>query len=193
MKTKTLSLIVAMAMPIAVSADVMMWQVPSSVTADKVINSGGDLSSWTYAVLRATTAATSEAAIYQGTGQIKEEIGSALYNHIDSSDNTYNAVGSSVFNTASVFAELPADHKNTAYNYYIELYDSSNTLVGFTSAVSESTLASYIASSVEQATQLGLVNSPWSPNTFTVVPEPTSGVMLLLGAALLGLRRRRIA
>lgn len=32
---------------------------------------------------------------------------------------------------------------------------------------------------------------PWSPTSFSVVPEPTGGVLMLLGAALLALRRRK--
>ena len=33
--------------------------------------------------------------------------------------------------------------------------------------------------------------SPWTPTEFRVVPEPNSGLMLLIGGALLALRRRR--
>ena len=34
-------------------------------------------------------------------------------------------------------------------------------------------------------------SQPWKPSGFTVVPEPNSGLMLLIGGALLALRRRR--
>ena len=33
--------------------------------------------------------------------------------------------------------------------------------------------------------------TPWKPTNFTVVPEPNSGLMLLVGGALLMLRRRK--
>lgn len=33
--------------------------------------------------------------------------------------------------------------------------------------------------------------TPWTPTSFTVVPEPASGLMALLGGALLALRRKR--
>lgn len=33
--------------------------------------------------------------------------------------------------------------------------------------------------------------TPWAPTSFTVVPEPTSGLMMILGGALLALRRKR--
>jgi hypothetical protein len=32
---------------------------------------------------------------------------------------------------------------------------------------------------------------PWTPTEFTVVPEPTGGLLILLGGALLALRRRK--
>ena len=32
---------------------------------------------------------------------------------------------------------------------------------------------------------------PWTPTEFTVVPEPTSGLLVLFGSALLALRRRK--
>lgn len=34
-------------------------------------------------------------------------------------------------------------------------------------------------------------SQPWTPSSFSVVPEPTGGVLMLLGTALLALRRRR--
>jgi hypothetical protein len=34
--------------------------------------------------------------------------------------------------------------------------------------------------------------TPWTPDGYTVVPEPNSAVMLLLGVSILALRRRRI-
>ena len=34
--------------------------------------------------------------------------------------------------------------------------------------------------------------TPWNGGTFTAAPEPTGGVLVLLGLGVLGLRRRRI-
>jgi hypothetical protein len=33
----------------------------------------------------------------------------------------------------------------------------------------------------------------WSPSSYTVVPEPSGGILLLIGGALLALRRKREA
>ncbi|MBQ5795790.1 MAG: PEP-CTERM sorting domain-containing protein, partial [Kiritimatiellae bacterium] len=33
--------------------------------------------------------------------------------------------------------------------------------------------------------------TPWTPSNFSVVPEPSSGLMVLVGTALLMLRRKR--
>ena len=148
-------------------------------------------------MLRATTAGTSGEAIYGGTGGITEDADSnpILSSYVDSSGTAYKAVDRTMFDTAKVVAELPSAYQDSAYNFYVELYDSNNTLVGFSNAVNYDNLSQYIASSVEQATQLGMYNGGWSADSsgYTSVPEPTSGVMLLLGAALLGLRRRRMA
>ena len=187
----------ALLLSIVASADVMSWQVPTSVTPGTVINSGGgDLSSWTYAVLRATTEATSEAAIYGGTGSITETTTTSpiLSSYVGSDTTLQSAVGKGVFDTANVVASL-GSYGTSAYSFYVELYDASNTLIGFSSAVKYDNLLDYIASDIDEAAQLRAINGSWGEAglRFTVVPEPTSGVMLLLGAALLGLRRRRIA
>ena len=34
--------------------------------------------------------------------------------------------------------------------------------------------------------------TPWTPTSFTVVPEPSSGVLLLVASAMLALRRRKM-
>ena len=78
------------------------------------------------------------------------------------------------------------------YSFMIELGNWNN---GQWTAIADSEAASYgdIAQNMSQWSG-SFEPSPasaWAPTQFTVVPEPSSGVMLALGAALLSLRRRR--
>ena len=116
-----------------------------------------------------------------------------ILSNVNSANQTKTLLSKTDFSSGSaVYANLPEGNQWSGYNFYVELYDSNGTLVGFSDSVSYSAVSGYIAGSVQQAAQMGLVNS-YNWTNFTAVPEPTSGVMLLLGAALLGLRRRRLA
>jgi hypothetical protein len=70
--------------------------------------------------------------------------------------------------------------------FLVELWSSDGTRTGWQS-YSASSVASYIWSG-DNANALNL-NNPLVVNS--VVPEPTSGMLLVLGGALLALRRRR--
>ena len=78
------------------------------------------------------------------------------------------------------------------YNFIVELgnIDSSDnwTTVATSAAASYSSLGAYIHES------FGLNPSAmavWTPNQFTAVPEPSSGLLTLIGFAFLALRRKR--
>ena len=81
-----------------------------------------------------------------------------------------------------------------AYSYVLELGNwASGEWAGTTM---ESTSVSYtdLYNQFHIAQWEGITPSysrPWTPTTFTVVPEPTGGLLILLGGALLALRRRK--
>lgn len=96
---------------------------------------------------------------------------------------------------------LPAEYfgslsglSGTSYSFVLELGNYSNGQWTHTSmesaAVSYDTLVAnkHITKWHETTPSYG---TPWKPTGYTVVPEPTSGIMLLVGGALLMLRRRR--
>jgi hypothetical protein len=90
------------------------------------------------------------------------------------------------------FADL-SGLSGTAYNFIIELGNYSN---GSWTKSMESAAASYqTLADNRHITKWELMNGSygtrWNPQAYSVVPEPNSGLMLLVGGALLALRRRR--
>ena len=99
------------------------------------------------------------------------------------------AVGS--FDTTSISPNFT----DSNYSYYIELatYDSS-TGISSKGSVGSLKYADIATSGLLSAAQgLAQVKATWGnmQGSTKVVPEPTSGLMMLVGMALLGLKRRR--
>ena len=89
------------------------------------------------------------------------------------------------------YAKLNANAATSGYSYYIELLNDAGTFVGRSSQVLDyAGLSSYL-------TSFGVstpASAAWSPSAFTTaapIPEPTSGLLLLLGLAGLALKRKR--
>ena len=75
------------------------------------------------------------------------------------------------------------------YSYYIELLNDTIT-VGRSEILTYSALDKYIANGIGSSS---MPATPWSPTSFTtaVIPEPTSGLLMLFGLSALALRRKR--
>ena len=73
-------------------------------------------------------------------------------------------------------------------SFFIELYNQSSQKIATADIGTASTLQSFISSSLTDI-PTGLSFTP-SPSAFNV-PEPTSGLLFLVGGMLLGLRRKR--
>ena len=95
---------------------------------------------------------------------------------------------------AEYFGDLGGSLSDSSYSFVLELgnYDNGK----WTGTSMESEKAKYadlvknnhITQWYEDAPAYG---TPWTPDNFMVVPEPNSAMLLLLGASILALRRRR--
>lgn len=80
------------------------------------------------------------------------------------------------------------------YTYYIELYNSSGTLVSRSAGMTGSALTAYTQTeyvSVSSVLNPGSTVSVWhGGGGYTAVPEPTSALLVMFGMAFLGLKRK---
>ncbi len=132
---------------------------------------------------------------YTSESEWSDTVSSAATAFSNTSDGsataTYAEGDSFVSPTATTAAILDLNSKDYASGYFfIELYDASNAVVGHSELYSASTLQNFYNASAFNASW-GAMNS-FTPSPYSV-PEPTSGLLLVVGAALLGLRRKRVA
>lgn len=71
-------------------------------------------------------------------------------------------------------------------SYIVELYNSDNKFVAQSAAITGSALADYIST----GSMSPAIGGAWAASSFAI-PEPSSGLLMLVGCAVLGLRRRK--
>lgn len=81
----------------------------------------------------------------------------------------------------------------TGYNFYIEVYNYSTgptagTIQGDTFTYDQLTQAGVI---LDDWTAMTSVASAWNGSKAVATPEPTSGLLMLMGFAMLGLKRKK--
>lgn len=94
---------------------------------------------------------------------------------------------------AGYFGDL-SGLSGASYNFVVELGNWESGRWTNTAMESEKVAYDTLVASKHITEWEGTSHSygtPWSPTSFSVVPEPASGIMVLVGGALLALRRKR--
>lgn len=168
---KSLVVIATLVTAIAVHADVLYWMVSDAEAA-----SSSASSSENFAVLKAT---------YNGTTvDLDTRTSAQVFNAYDTYPNSdqfaYKLASpplSDPYSNWSFFVELVADGRKTESVSYQSLVDSGYLIRGNSMSAPSTMLAGF----------------GQSAGTSYAVPEPTSGLLFLVGGVLLGLKRRRQA
>jgi hypothetical protein len=172
---KILSIATVLAAVAMARADVIYWMVSDDVANGNVsgVESAATSSQNPYAKLMVTLA--------DGTGSptmIDSKAASAVSDAADWGEYFTTTIGSA--------------YANNSYSFYVELYNGYRT-----EASNYDTLVSngYIAKSGSIQSPVSFAGGSFgqtSGSTYNV-PEPTSGLLFLVGGMLLGLKRRRMA
>ena len=168
MKLKIVSAMMVLAGVMSAKADLLYWQLGGNTAA----------SAFDYAY----------ASIYSvsgdGTKNLLKNVGL---------DNNGRFEGNTIAKDSAVVAAQFTPGA-AASSFFIELYDSNMNLIAESNGnTAASDLTSYI-SAVEFSQSWNAANVWGGSAAFkaaSAVPEPTSGLLLLLGAAMMGLRRKR--
>lgn len=177
---KKLILIVGIAMfATASQASYLYWQVTSNDYSDSNIF-GGDAS--VVALAQVTALANGSAA---NQWQAYPTVAGTTYNSVLEQQSTPVPSAGGVYIVDGTFDD--------GYIYYIELYNNSGTLVSRSAGMTSNDLVQYTQQelvSVSSVLDPGSTVSVWHGAGYTPVPEPTSAMLMLFGAAFLGLKRK---
>ena len=166
---KTFAAILAMAaLPSLADVEALYWQVTSDMNPDPAVEFAA-------------------AAMVADNGTTKVYLK-------DSNDNVWQAANSDKVTTESI-ASIWSDTYATGYTFYIELMNNDNGS-WYTAGPIDSGNGNWsyddIKSHIFSSSSLSMsLATPLTSGT-AHIPEPTSGLLMLVGGALLALRRRRV-
>ena len=188
---KTLLLTMVLALAFSAKASYLIWQVNSS--------DASSIDGWNAAIVYEVSGATSESITAWNGNKIDPMSGANAVgdNHLVTGTTLGSNIGSPVATMpagVSVAADITDISGGNGYAYYIELvnYDFSANTINRVYARSDAQSYTSLSGSITDSLSITTIANvtPWHGGNYSAVPEPTSGLMLLLGAAMLGLRRK---
>ena len=99
----------------------------------------------------------------------------------------YPEDGTTGYNTLAGYVDLAA-YGADGYSFAVELYNATHEVVGVGNVETYNNLKKFVYGDMQHT---GI--DPWVVRSLQAVPEPTSGMLILVGTALLALRRRKIS
>ena len=188
MNLKFLAVSAAALIGVTASADVLYWQVNNS---DAVVAESG----YTTAYLMASYEGDAKSPYYvssnldAGGSDLGEAVGAATFN-----DDGYVA---GVIDAAKILSWSDGPTAISAGNlsglsFYVELFNAAGKSVAKSDAVAYSDLGSALSHGFN-ADFTGVNGGAFGGSASYSVPEPTSGLLMLIGMGALALRRRKAA
>ena len=157
---------------IAANASYLYWQVDDSsvIAYNETAPEGYTIGSDAYAMLKSDNSNASGYTTYGADGQVtdnKASIGSSYYSNIGT---------------------------DAGYSYFVELYNNNGDLIARSQSINSSSGSDWTSGYAESLRTSDLASIPsvnvWHAGNFRAVPEPTSAILMLFGAAMLGLKRK---
>ena len=196
MNSKIFALTVAALVGLSASADVLYWQVN---TDEAAANSKGTPVQ-AYLMAKADRNSSSPFYVSENLDASGNNIGAGVA--VSSFSDGSTMVGgvmdlSKILSWAddNTTASAAGISSLSALSFFIELYDGAGNWVGTTDAKSYDSLVASGAISSGLNPNFTGVNSALggAGSTYSNVPEPTSGLLMLVGLGALALRRRKVA
>lgn len=179
MKTKILALAAVGLIAGAMHADVLYWQVTDT---------GSDYATAMLSAVNKST--TPETYYYASENTLSGGSAGALINKADVTGGNYAAADL----TKILSWDDDTSYSNlSSLSFFIELYDESGNWLRQTTPISYSQLSDYVATTPTFNSNFTGVNGGAFAPTGYAIPEPTSGLLMLVGLGALALRRRKVA
>ena len=158
---------------LSVNASYLYWQVENGDFTGEPYNS-------------ATLWVSVEGSEYTVAGNVAYVQGGESHAYNSSHDTVTPSTG------IGYVANIGGDYASSTYSYYVELANNTHTVARSATVTSEADAHQAYISAAELSVSLpNLANvTPFHTTSYTAVPEPTSAILMLFGAAMLGLKRK---